>query len=198
MPGPQIRMPANRKSKFEMMEQARRREQVPKPELPPDGYTEIAAPFGGHGLMDLKNMLLAVLLFVFYGLAAEYAGTHPFLNSGEELFVVFLLTVLTCCAAIRIYRRVYFGYHIYLPEDSPGMVVYNWYWGRRFFLCTGSRLMEAAYPSAVWNGMRCEMMKSVSTESLFIPEPMSPYKALMIKGCPLGASSAKRRKTNFK
>lgn len=37
-----------------MMEQARRREQVPKPEPPPDGYTEIAAPFGGHGLMDLK------------------------------------------------------------------------------------------------------------------------------------------------
>lgn len=121
------------KSKFEMMEQARRREQVPKPEPPPDGYTEIAAPFGGHALMDLKNMLLAVLLFVFYGLAVEYAGTHPFLNGGEKLFIVFLLTVLTCCAAIRIYRRVYFGYRIYLPEDSTGMVVYNWYWGRRFF-----------------------------------------------------------------
>ena len=103
------------------------------PDPPPDGYTEIAAPFGGHGLMDLKNMLLAVLLFVFYGLAVEYTGTHPFLNGGEQLFIVFLFTVLTCCAAIRIYRRVYFGYRIYLPEDSPGMVVYNWYWGRRFF-----------------------------------------------------------------
>ncbi len=83
--------------------------------------------------MDLKNMLLAVLLFVFYGLAVEYTGTHPFLNGGEKFFIVFLFTVLTCCAAIRIYRRVYFGYRIYLPEDSPGMVVYNWYWGRRFF-----------------------------------------------------------------
>lgn len=69
-----------------MMEQARQREQVIKPEPPPDGYTEIAAPFGGHGLMDLKNMLLAVLLFVFYGLAVEYTGTHPFLNGGEKLF----------------------------------------------------------------------------------------------------------------
>lgn len=63
----------------------------------------------------------------------EYTGTHPFLNGGEKLFIVFLLTVLTCCAVIRIYRRVYFGYRIYLPEDSTGMVVYNWYWGRRFF-----------------------------------------------------------------
>lgn len=121
------------KVNLKMMEQVRRREQVFKPEPPPDGYTEIAAPFGGQGLLDLKNMLLAVLLFVFYGLAVEYAGTHPFLNGGEKLFIVFLLTVLTCCAAIRIYRRVYFGYRIYLPEDSPGMVVYNWYWGRRFF-----------------------------------------------------------------
>uniref|UniRef100_UPI003AF60A52 hypothetical protein n=1 Tax=Dialister invisus TaxID=218538 RepID=UPI003AF60A52 len=121
------------KVNLKMMEQARRREQVLKPEPPPDGYAEIAAPFGGHGLLDLKNMLLAVLLFVFYGLAVEYADTHPFLNGGEKLFIVFLLTVLTCCAAIRIYRRVYFGYRIYLPEDSPGMVVYNWYWGRRFF-----------------------------------------------------------------
>lgn len=121
------------KVNLKMLEQARRREQVLKPEPTPDGYTEIAAPFGGHALMDLKNMLLAVLLFVFYGLAVEYAGTHPFLNGGEKLFIVFLLTVLTCCAAIRIYRRVYFGYRIYLPEDSPGMVVYNWYWGRRFF-----------------------------------------------------------------
>ena len=73
------------KVNLKMMEQARQREQVIKPEPPPDGYTEIAAPFGGHGLMDLKNMLLAVLLFVFYGLAAEYAGTHPFLNGGEKL-----------------------------------------------------------------------------------------------------------------
>lgn len=121
------------KVNLKMMEQVRRREQVLKPEPPPDGYTEIAAPFGGHGLLDLKNMLLAVLLFVFYGLAVEYTGTHPFLDGGEKLFIVFLLTVLTCCAAIRIYRRVYFGYRIYLPEDSTGMVVYNWYWGRRFF-----------------------------------------------------------------
>ena len=37
------------KVNLKMMEQARRREQVPKPEPPPDGYTEIAAPFGGHG-----------------------------------------------------------------------------------------------------------------------------------------------------
>ena len=73
------------KVNLKMMEQVRRREQVLKPEPPPDGYTEIAAPFGGHGLMDLKNMLLAVLLFVFYGLAVEYAGTHPFLNGGEKL-----------------------------------------------------------------------------------------------------------------
>lgn len=42
------------------------------------------------------------------------------------------------------------------------------------------------------------MMKSVSMESLFIPEPMSPYRVLMIKGCPLGDSLAKRMKTNFK
>lgn len=76
------------KVNLKMMEQARRREQVPKPEPPPDGYTEIAAPFGGHGLMDLKNMLLAVLLFVFYGLAAEYAGTHPFLNGIENFYSI--------------------------------------------------------------------------------------------------------------
>lgn len=42
------------KSESEMMEQVRRREQVFKPEPPPDGYTEIAAPFGGQGLLDLK------------------------------------------------------------------------------------------------------------------------------------------------
>lgn len=42
------------KVNLKMMEQARQREQVIKPEPPPDGYTEIAAPFGGHGLMDLK------------------------------------------------------------------------------------------------------------------------------------------------
>lgn len=45
------------KVNLKMMEQVRRREQVLKPEPPPDGYTEIAAPFGGHGLLDLKNML---------------------------------------------------------------------------------------------------------------------------------------------
>lgn len=142
------------KVNLKMMEQARRREQVPKPEPPPDGYTEIAAPFGGHGLMDLKNMLLAVLLFVFYGLAAEYAGTHPFLNGGEKLFIVFLLTVLTCCAAIRIYRRVYFGY---IAGCISGIVYTcrkirrGWLCtigtgGGAFFLCTGSRRIEAAYP----------------------------------------------------
>lgn len=55
------------KVNLKMMEQVRRREQVIKPEPPLDGYAEIAAPFGGHGLLDLKNMLLAVLLFVFTG-----------------------------------------------------------------------------------------------------------------------------------
>lgn len=74
------------KVNLKMMEQVRRREQVIKPEPPLDGYAEIAAPFGGHGLLDLKNMLLAVLLFVFYGLAVEYTGTHPFLDGGEKLF----------------------------------------------------------------------------------------------------------------
>lgn len=138
-------MPANRKSKFEMMEQARRREQVPKPEPPPDGYTEIAAPFGGHALMDLKICFWLFCCLSFTGWQWNMQVLIRF-ERRRKAFIVFLLTVLTCCAAIRIYRRVYFGYRIYLPEDSTGMVVYNWYWGRRFFLCTGSRLTEAAYP----------------------------------------------------
>ena len=38
-------------------------------------------------------------------------------------------------------------------------------------------------------------MKSVSTENSFIPEPMSPYRALMIKGCPSGASLEKQKRS---
>lgn len=39
------------------------------------------------------------------------------------------------------------------------------------------------------------MMKSVSTENSFIPEPMSPYRALMIKGCLSGASLEKQKRS---
>lgn len=134
------------KVNLKMMEQVRRREQVIKPEPPLDGYAEIAAPFGGHGLLDLKNMLLAVLLFVFYGLAVEYTGTHPFLDGGEKLFIVFLLTVLRAARPSG-----------YIAGCISGIVytcrkIRRAWWctigtgGGAFFLCTGSRLTEAAYP----------------------------------------------------
>ncbi|MFQ7109813.1 MAG: hypothetical protein ACLRP4_08490 [Dialister invisus] len=133
------------KVNLKMMEQARQREQVIKPEPPPDGYTEIAAPFGGHGLMDLKNMLLAVLLFVFYGLAVEYTGTHPFLNGGEKLFIVFLLRFLRAARPFGYIAGCISGI-VYtcrkIRRDGCVQLVL----GRRFFLCIGSRLIEAAYP----------------------------------------------------
>ena len=135
------------KVNLKMMEQVRRREQVLKPEPPPDGYTEIAAPFWRTGVAGFEKY-------------ASGCSAVCFLRAGSGIY--------RYASVFERRREAFYSispYGSYVlrghPDISQGVFRVSYIPAGRFdghggvqlvlgaalfFLCTGSRLTEAAYP----------------------------------------------------
>lgn len=121
------------KINLRMIEQVMERESFLIPKPPSVRYTEISAPVKARGQREVKRILLLAMLFLIYGFAIYGVSENLSFNGATRLFLTVIFTGFLVYIAWRIIRRLYFCERVFLPKDSPGMVVNNFYWGRRLF-----------------------------------------------------------------
>lgn len=124
---------AQEKINLRMIEQVMERENFLIPEPPSVRYTEISAPVKARGQREVKRILLLALLFLVYGFVIHGVSKNLSFNGSMRLFMTVIFSGFLVYIVWRIIRGLYFCERVFLPKDSPSMVVNNFYWGRRLF-----------------------------------------------------------------